>query len=263
MMKDEYLKIRKRTRVRSLLTGVGLTLAVHGAALAFVSCTGLKYLWPPEPEMESFLMDFTQEEEPVKIKKRGTQPRSEEIDKTKPVDLIQKSESPYVSESRTNPTPQTANDDFGDVETPAVPEPEEVLDPRATFPGMAKKDTSITAPHAASSSSPEFKAGRTDGNTKSGRTDGTPNAHLKGRNTVGGIAKPSYTVQKEGTVVVRILVDRYGNVKEAQAGADGTTITDKTLFTAARNAAMQTHFNTSADAPELQEGTITYHFKLK
>ena len=32
---------------------------------------------------------------------------------------------------------------------------------------------------------------------------------------------------------------------------------------AARAAALQTHFNQSADAPALQQGTITYVFKLQ
>jgi hypothetical protein len=46
------------------------------------------------------------------------------------------------------------------------------------------------------------------------------------------------------------------------AGAEGTTVTDKTLWQAARKAALGAHFNMSADAPVLQEGTITYIFKL-
>lgn len=89
---------------------------------------------------------------------------------------------------------------------------------------------------------------------------GTANASLRGRTLLGNIAKPSYEVQKEGTVVVTIWVDQYGTVTKAQAGAPGTTVNDATLWAAARSAAMKTHFNQSADAPALQEGTITYVF---
>jgi hypothetical protein len=52
-------------------------------------------------------------------------------------------------------------------------------------------------------------------------------------------------------------------VTEAIPGAEGTTVTDKTLWNAARSAALKAHFNQSANAPALQTGTITYIFKLK
>ena len=63
-------------------------------------------------------------------------------------------------------------------------------------------------------------------------------------------------------MVVDIWVDNYGNVQKAVAGGAGTTVADKTLWAAARAAAMKAHFNQSADAPALQQGTITYIFKL-
>ena len=44
---------------------------------------------------------------------------------------------------------------------------------------------------------------------------------------------------------------------------DGTTVTDKSLWAAARNAAMGTRFKQKMDAPAMQQGTITYVFKLK
>jgi TonB family protein len=78
----------------------------------------------------------------------------------------------------------------------------------------------------------------------------------------GTLPRPSYAVQAAGTVVVDIWVDNYGNVQKAVAGAEGTTVTDKTLWQAARKAALGAHFNMSADAPALQKGTITYIFKL-
>ena len=128
---------------------------------------------------------------------------------------------------------------------------------------MSKKDTSLTAPHGAREASEGFKAGQPGGNTDAGKTEGYANAHLEGRGTEGSLPRPSYNVQESGTVVVTIWVDQYGKVVKAQAGADGTTVTDKTLWAAARSAAMGTRFKQKIDAPALQQGTITYVFKLK
>ena len=86
------------------------------------------------------------------------------------------------------------------------------------------------------------------------------NAYLTGRSVVGTLTKPSYDVTQEGIVVVQIKVDQYGNVTEAIPGVEGTTISNKDLWNASRNAAMKSHFNTKADAPVVQVGTITYVF---
>ena len=259
-MKKGFRGAEQRER-NAKITGIVMTVAVHVCAAVLVSFSSLKYLYPP-PQEQSMLIDFS-EDEPLTQELQGNEPKAEEIDLTNPVELAQKSQSPEVSD-RQNLTPETKPDNFGDVETP-TPEPKEEpkLDPRAAFPGMAKKDTSLTASHAASEASDSFKAGQAKGNTNNGRTDGKPNAHVKGRNTVGNLPRPVYNVQESGTVVVDIWVDNYGNVVKAVPGGEGTTVLDKTLLTAARKAAMETHFNMSADAPAMQEGTITYYFNLK
>ena len=76
------------------------------------------------------------------------------------------------------------------------------------------------------------------------------------------IPLPEYDVQKEGTVVVTIWVDNYGIVQKAEYG-EGSTTSDAHLYAAARNAALKTRFNMDANAPAMQQGTITYYFKLK
>ena len=258
---QEYLRERKQREHNAVVTGVLLTLVLHGCALALVSFTGLKYIYPP-PAETSMLIDF--EEEPVELRQQiATQVRGEDVDREAPVQLVQRSESPYTVTEQ-NLTPATQPDDFGDVDVSTPPEPEQpALDPRASFPGMARKDTNITTPHSASESTDTYKAGQSKGNTTSGNTEGKPNAHLKGRTVNGNLPVPNYTIQESGIVVVTIWVDNYGNVTKAQAGAEGTTVTSKELWTAARNAAMNAHFNQKADAPALQQGTITYIFTLK
>ena len=242
------------------MCGVILTLAVHLVLVAFAPLSKLTYLYPP-PQEQSMLIEFEDSplpQDPLMDKA----PRAENPDLQEEVRLVQKSESVYQA-SRENLTAQSSSDDFGDVPTPESEVEKEALDPRASFPGMAKKDTSLSAAHAADRASDEFKAGQSAGNTARGNADGKPNAHVQGRNTVGNIPRPVYQVQESGIVVVDIWVDNYGNVKKAVPGGDGTTVMNKALLAAARNAAMETHFNMSKDAPAMQEGRITYYFNLK
>lgn len=261
----QYERQRKQEDKRSGIIGIAAALLGHAGVLVTCAFTGLSYLDPPPPET-SFIIDF--EEDPIDTPKPvetfvGRQPQAEEIDLTKEVDLVQKSESPYISK-KPNTTPATKPDPHGDVEVPTPKQKEEPkLDPRASFPGMGEKESTSTTPHSSSEASEGFKAGQPDGNTPTGKTEGTANAHLKGRNVKGSLPKPSYSAQKEGTVVVRIKVDQYGNVIEAVPGVEGTTVTDKDLWNAARQAALKAHFNQTADAPAVQMGTITYKFKLQ
>ena len=132
-------------------------------------------------------------------------------------------------------------------------------DRRDSLQNMAK-DT--LAMQTADKVSDALKAGHSQGNTRVGETIGEPNAKLAGRSINGTLPKPFYGVQASGKVVVEIWVDNYGNVQKAVAGVEGTTVSDKNLWQAARKAALGAHFNMSAEAPALQKGTITYIFNL-
>jgi TonB family protein len=154
-------------------------------------------------------------------------------------------------------------DDFGDVETPEPPR-EKPIDKRALFHAADNNTVKDTlAPQTAREPSDALKAGHASGNTTTGKTDGEPNARVAGRSVNGTLPRPSYGVQADGKVVVKIWVDQYGNVTKAQAGVEGTTATDKTLWQAAYKAALGAHFNMDASAPALQEGTITYIFRIR
>ena len=82
---------------RSTLTGLIMTLAVHVAAFVLVSFTGLKYIYPP-PEEQAMLIDFSVDMETVE-QSRGVEPKAEEVDLSRPVELAQRSESPVVSDT--------------------------------------------------------------------------------------------------------------------------------------------------------------------
>lgn len=84
---------------------------------------------------------------------------------------------------------------------------------------------------------------------------------LKGRSPQGGsLPKPAYTANESGTIVVRVTVDRNGNVTSASYQAKGSTTTSQTLIKAALDAANKAKFNNDNNADAYQVGTITYRF---
>lgn len=107
--------------------------------------------------------------------------------------------------------------------------------------------------------------GVTSGNTTQGSPTGIGGIgsyDLDGRSLgSGGLVQPRYTVNDEGTVVVDITVDPSGNVIRAEIGK-GTNTPNATLRNEALRAARSTKFN-AITSMNNQQGTITYHFKLK
>ena len=260
-MAEQYLKERERQERKSRVTGVILTLCIHFILIACFMVTGFTYLDPPPPERDQILIDF-EEVKPVKPKQTldGTRPRAPEA--AKDLNLVQQSEAQNKG-TKANEAQEATPGDHGDVEVPEPPREKEI-DRRALFSAARNKTQKDTlAAQTADKVSNALKAGHALGNTKTGETFGSPKADLEGRTHNGTLPKPSYSVQASGKVVVEIWVDNYGIVKRAVAGAEGTTVTDKKLWQAARNAAMEASFNMSADAPALQKGTITYIFRLK
>lgn len=259
---EQYLKEREIQERKSRVTGVALTVFMHIALLICCFITGFTYMDPPPPEQEQILIEFDEPEirKPKQIW-NGTRPRAVEPDPKKEINLVQRSEAQNQG-TKSNEAPEAKIDEFGDVDVPE-PKREKEIDRRALFSAADNKTQKDTlAAQTAHKVSDALKAGHAQGNTKTGETSGEPNAKLAGRSVNGTLPRPSYGVQKDGIVVVDIWVDNYGNVQKAVAGAQGTTVTDNTLWQAARKAALGAHFNMSADAPALQKGTITYIFKL-
>ncbi len=259
---SDYRQDRKKQDTEGKVIGIVLTVAIHLCILVFGVFSGIKYLYPP-PQEQSFVIDFSEqpEEKPMEVL-NGSQPRAETIDRTKGLELVQQSKAQEKG-SRQNEAREATVDDFGDVEKYEPPR-EKPINNRALFHAPDNKsDKDTLAPQTAAEPDRELRAGHASGNTAKGKLTGSPNARLKGRSTVGVLPKPAYTEQISGRVVVTIWVDQYGSVQKAVAGTEGTTISDKKLWTAARNAALESHFSPSGDAPALQEGTITYIFNLK
>lgn len=258
-----YQEIQKESERKGTIVALAATVLVHALLVVVGLFTGLKYIYPP-PEEQTFLIDYSEPENiPVRVRqeRHGAAPHAENPDKSKPINLVQRSEGQEKG-SKENLAKEATVDDFGDVEKYEPPR-EKPIERRALFHAAnnsANKDT--LAAQTASKVSNALKAGHAQGNTENGKTSGKPNAQLKGRRTVGNIPYPAYEVQNYGTVVVEILVDQYGTVKKATPGAPGTNVNDSKLWAAARTAALNTHFNMDGDAPAIQKGTITYNFIL-
>lgn len=265
MIQSSYKLERIRQEHNSRMNGLILTLVVHALLIAVGIFSGLKYLYPPPPEKESILIEFDQDFE-VEIDRsspRGFEPRVEEPDPTRDIHLVQASES-HVEGKKANKSPETVIDDFGDVEV-KQPEREQVIDRRGLF-SAANNETDIDtlAQQTARTVTDALKEGHALGNIVSGTQTGEPDARLQGRTVIKeSLARPAYPVDQSGIVVVTIKVDNYGTVIEAKAGAEGTTVTNKALWNAARQAALKTRFKQSINAPAVQEGTITYVFKIE
>ena len=74
---------------------------------------------------------------------------------------------------------------------------------------------------------------------------------------------PEYNNQAEGKVVVKVIVNKEGQVISATPGVKGSTTLDDYLLSVAKNAALKARFSRNPDAPDHQEGTITYKFILQ
>lgn len=85
---------------------------------------------------------------------------------------------------------------------------------------------------------------------------------LQGRGLVGALPMPAYPAgNRGGKVVVRVSVDKHGNVTSATYEPKGSTTSDSSLVEAAIKAAKRAKFTESEAF--VQGGTITYIFKLK
>ena len=236
------------------------------ALFLFAFCSLMTISPTVKPRDTEILVDMEPEElpklEPQKIEvKAGKEPRTEIPQPKQPVKLVQKTEAQTVAK-RPNLSQESTVGDKGDVEVPEPPREKEI-NKRALFSSAQNTDKDTLAQQVAEKISEKLTAGHTQGNTKVGNPESEPSAKLEGRSVVGSLPLPVFESGDGGKIVVKILVNQEGKVISAVAGAPGTTISDKTLRESARKAALGAHFNVSRTAPEAQEGTITYIFKVR
>ncbi len=258
----------ENTEEKNKKRGLFFSIGFHLLLLLVFAFFGLTYTIPP-PEEEGITINFgfdqqgqnnnLQNKEPV------TTPRQEAASEVEPV---QETPQEVVEEIVTQNTE----------DAPAInrkkEEKKEVTKPKEE----PKPDKQL------SSAIDKWKNKKEDGSPSDGNTgeagnqgsqEGDPNS---GRYVGGGsgdgfsfnlsgrkmLQKPTINdqSQEEGKVVVDIIVDRYGKVIRAKAGARGSNTTSSYLNKKAEEAALQTRFNANPDAAEEQKGQMTFIFIL-
>jgi len=239
--------------------GGGLALLFHLLLLLFSISSGFVVIQPP-PQDQGILIEFLPD--PTFVMPRaipGQEPRALVPDPNQAVRLVQQAQHVEVVPSDARTQASTLGE-FGDVER-LEPPPPTPINERALYRSRDTGDT--LAEQSSRVASSTMQAGHPDGNTRQGNPDGTPSARLQGRSVDGSLPLPVYNANIGGTVVVRILVDQYGNVTGASVDQNGTTVQNRVLWDAAVEAAKKAKFNTSGSDSVVQEGTITYEFRLK
>ncbi|MDR0711229.1 MAG: TonB family protein [Prevotellaceae bacterium] len=252
------------------------TVIFHGALLFMLLSWGYQKPFPPPTEL-GILINFgdaqigSGAEEVTSVAPVAAQPlppsasEMEELE-TLTQDYEEASSIPPKKKKRKKTkllqqSSQASPEQQDDTPQKPVEKPREV-NRNALFPGQ-----SASASQGESSSASSGNQGAPEGSPRSPSYSGSglgeiSGASLAGRSLNGKLPEPDYRIQQSGRVIVRIKVDREGNVVEAEARQEGSTIMDATLYEAAERAARRAKFSSSANGPLFQNGVITYVFKL-
>jgi hypothetical protein len=77
------------------------------------------------------------------------------------------------------------------------------------------------------------------------------------------LVTPDDNGQQTGKIVVKIRVNRKGNVISATAGAKGTTFSDNDLFRKCERAVMNATLDPIENGPEFRTALVVFNFKVK
>jgi hypothetical protein len=203
--------------------------------------------------------------------------------------LADKKKNTPVKPVVTEPVKETAKPVVTTPTPPVKVEPK--TDQKAMFPGK-KGTTNTSGSQGDDPAGTMGDKGQTNGTTAgtykgpggtgspgtgggTGGGNGTGNGPGDGAGNGPGKGGPSYSlgtrkllnarpitgqVQEPGKVVVRIKVNRQGNVTSVECGAPGTTLTSPLACQTAKDEAYRMKFNASNDAPVEQSGTVTFTF---
>lgn len=151
----------------------------------------------------------------------------------------------------------------GDIKVPKAPKglkvPKDLKDPKAEAEKAEKAEKAEAIKDRVSFGKWKGKAGQPDGNSADGAVSGIAASGLGNRKAV---SLPSPAKGPMGKIVVKITVDRNGNVTSAAylsgvAPANASASARRSCVEAAR----RSRFSADPDAPASQTGTITYTYK--
>lgn len=204
---------------------------------------------------------------------------SEDANNVRP-DIIDPNTTPVPTPSQQVTEKVVATQDLD--EAPAVPKQEKVVQANADVATPDKKEsTPAVNPNALYKGKQNNSAGQGDGTGTTagnqGSALGDPLASNYGEGGSGdgdmmlSIANRRFEVppriddngQQYGKIVVLFRVNKQGVVTYARAGQRGTTISSRSLAEKCERAMMSARLNPLPNAPESQEGTIVFNFKLR
>lgn len=145
----------------------------------------------------------------------------------------------------------------GDIKVPKAPK--DLKDPKAEAEKAEKAEKAEAIKDRVSFGKGKGKAGQPDGNSADGAVSGIAASGLGNRKAV---SLPSPEKGPMGKIIVKITVDRNGNVTSAAylsgvAPANASASARRSCVEAAR----RSRFSADPDAPASQTGTITYTYK--
>ncbi|MGY6648845.1 energy transducer TonB [Wenyingzhuangia sp. IMCC45574] len=269
---------------------VVVTVLFTAVVLFLLFFSGLRYVDPPEeygvainfgtsdvgagePKLNESVKSAPKEttkevEQPKEVVKTPQPPVQEKV-------LTQSTEEAPVVQEKKTPEVKKVMDPVKKKEKPQ-PKPKEA--PKPEKPKPTKQTQSVLDNLFGNPSSGETTNGEGDDDKQGlkGSEKGDPNSNkyygndglggdgnylLKGRRA---LTKPKEkpNCNEEGTVVVRIEVDKNGKVIRAVPGVKGTTNNNPCLLEPAKKAALATKWNPDGDAPNRQVGLIRYKFVL-
>lgn len=234
------------------LIGLIVSIVAHGLLILCLLLMGLRYPDPPPPELgvEMDMGEFSDVGTDSEHAAEGGEDLSSEGSYANDDnnELTQQSEDvPLVSKKTPSPTKNKKKPKDN-----VKPQSDETkVDPNALFTkGRVKKGSGGST-----------GVGEGSGKGSGGEGGGSGiSFSLEGRGKI-NLVLPAATSTKNGTIVVAIMVDQEGNVVSARTRSRGTLLDDKNLRKLCEQAAKKSKFTAKPDAPELQQGTITYIFR--
>ncbi|MDR0415052.1 MAG: TonB family protein [Prevotellaceae bacterium] len=263
------------------IKGVIATVIFHGTLLFMLLSWGYRKPFPP-PAEQGILISFGDAQtgsgmdEPMGEAAAAPHPQPQAGMEEQGVLTQDYEDAPAISQKKKTvrrkrerpirssdepPIPQPSDRQADNAPQKPAERPREV-NRNALFPGRSAASSQGQSSDVASGNQ-----GAPEGSPRSSNAIGSglgeiSGASLAGRALSGTLPEPDYRIQQSGRVVVRIKVDQAGNVVEAEARQEGSTLMDATLYDAAVRAARRAKFSPSSGGPLYQSGTITYVFKL-
>ena len=246
-----------KTKRKGLIT----TIALHAALLVLFAFYGMTYLDPP-PEQGGMEINFGTSDDGL-MSDNPTPPSESMPEPAQPKTADQVDEEVLTQDTEEAPAIVQKKVVEKEVVKEKQPEPKHN---RTLNMADRMKSTNTNEGGGDGVTGKASDQGKINGDTNSknysglGGSGSGPSFSLAGRSMK---ASPNIkdNSQDEGTVVVDIIVDKYGKVIRANAGARGSNTASPILYEKATKAALETRFSANPDADQ-QKGNMTFIFIL-